>query len=100
MAENVEENVEKLTEKYLTDIATICNDVSVGFFRLQEHVRKDINAIVPRKAAAEGLRKHLNGARHDLDHSVETLKKLHTLEDNLARMKTNVRKMLFMQGKR
>ncbi|CAD5122776.1 DgyrCDS11183 [Dimorphilus gyrociliatus] len=61
----------KKTSDNLTDtVHTIANEPSLAFFRIEEHVRKNVPLLVHHKHGMEEKRKEVSGACYDMEYAI------------------------------
>ncbi|XP_030384366.1 BLOC-1-related complex subunit 8 homolog isoform X1 [Scaptodrosophila lebanonensis] len=66
----------KSSEKISENIHIFANDPSLAFFRIQEHVRKVLPAILEKRTEVLTLQNNLQGHCYDMEYGVQALKSI------------------------
>ncbi len=73
---NVELKARKFTNSLNDCMYEVANEPSLGFYRIQEHVRKSVPAMIDKNTELVGFKNKLKGSSFDLDYSLDAIVKM------------------------
>ena len=79
---DVELKARKFTNSLNDCMYEVANEPSLGFYRIQEHVRKSVPAMIEKNADLEGFQSRLKGSSFDLDYSLDAIVKMSRADTN------------------
>ncbi|EDW64567.2 BLOC-1-related complex subunit 8 homolog [Drosophila virilis] len=87
----------KTSEKLSENVHIFANDPSLAFFRIQEHIRKVLPAIIEKRAEVLGLQSNLQGHCFDMEYGVQALKSIEKSESTFYNIQEILKTSIFLK---
>ena len=72
----------KFTNSLNDCLYEVANEPSLGFYRIQEHVRKSVPMVIDKNNELEEFKNRLKGSSFDLDYSLDAIVKMSRADTN------------------
>ncbi|ALC38294.1 CG32590 [Drosophila busckii] len=99
MAQGTELNFrgKKTAEKISENVHIFANDPSLAFYRVQEHIRKVLPAILEKRIEVVNLQNSLQGHCYDMEYSVQALKSIEKSETVFFNIQEMMKTSIFLK---
>ncbi|XP_030245377.1 BLOC-1-related complex subunit 8 homolog [Drosophila navojoa] len=87
----------KTSEKILENVHIFANDPSLAFFRIQEHIRKVLPAIIEKRTEVLSLQSNLQGHCFDMEYGVQALKSIEKSESTFYNIQEILKTSIFLK---
>lgn len=87
----------KTSEKISENIHIFANDPSLAFFRIQEHIRKVLPAILEKRTEVLSLQSSLQGHCYDMEYGVQALKSIEKSETSFHNIQEMIKTSIFLK---
>ena len=92
MSSNILTDVEVKARKYTNSLSDahyeVANEPSLGFYRIQEHVRKSVPQIIEKTNELDSFKAKVQGSSFDLDYSLDAIIKMSRADTTFEVFKT------------
>ncbi|KAH8306622.1 hypothetical protein KR044_000211, partial [Drosophila immigrans] len=85
------------SEKISENIHIFANDPSLAFFRIQEHIRKVLPAILEKRTEVLNLQSSLQGHCYDMEYGVQALKSIEKSDSNFHNIQEMIKTSIFLK---
>ncbi|EDV98845.1 GH13379 [Drosophila grimshawi] len=97
MAQGSELNFKGKKKKISENIHIFANDPSLAFFRIQEHIRKVLPAILEKRTEVLSLQSSLQGHCYDMEYGVQALKSIEKSENTFHNIQEMMKTSIFLK---
>ncbi|XP_017858016.1 PREDICTED: protein MEF2BNB homolog [Drosophila arizonae] len=87
----------KTSEKISENVHIFANDPSLAFFRIQEHIRKVLPAILEKRTEVLSLQSNLQGHCFDMEYGVQALKSIEKSESTFCNIQEIMKTSIFLK---